>query len=163
MGRIHISGLFLNFIIYLLMLIPVFFILFNKSIYENKKKFISFLCISTLIEVFLSCILYIFSKNIFSIFTETTGIINYAVYASKILFITSSLYGIKFLIPTYIFKNKNEHKKTAILVLSKIAVNILFIFLGYILFITKGILYSFPFCDLIYCIIYIKIFLKIIR
>ncbi len=163
MGRIHIIGLFLNFIIYLLMLIPVFFILFNKSIYENKKKFISFICVSTLIEVFLSSILYIFSNKIFSIFTKTTGIINYAVYASKILFITSSLYGIKFLIPAYIWKNKNEHKKTAILVLSKIAVNVLFIFVGYFLFNTKGILYSFPICDLIYCIIYLKIFLKIIR
>lgn len=161
MDRIHIIGLFLNFIIYLLMLIPIFFILVNKSLYENKKKFFSFLCICTLIEIFLSCILYIFSRNIFSIFSKTTGIINYAVYASKILFISSSLYGIKFLIPSYIWKAEN--KKTAILVLSKIAVNILFIFLGYILFNNRGILYSFPICDLIYCIIYIKIFLKVIR
>ena len=163
MDRIHLIGLFLNFIIYFLMLIPVFFILFNKSIYENKKKFLSFLCISTLIEIFLSCVLYIFSKNIFSIFTKTTGIINYATYSSKILFISSSLYGIKFLVPYYIWKLENKNKKTAILVLSKIAVNILFIFIGYILFNTKGILYSFPICDLIYCIIYLKIFLKVIR
>lgn len=163
MGRIHIIGLFLNFIIYLLMVVPVFFILFNKSIYENKKKFISFLCIGTLIEIFLSCVLYIFSRSIFSVFSKTTGIINYAVYASKILFITSSLYAVKYLIPSYIWKTENKNKKTAILVLSKIAVNILFIFLGYILFNTKGILYSFPVCDLIYCIIYLKIFLKIIR
>lgn len=161
MGRIHIIGLFLNFIIYLLMVVPVFFILFNKSIYENKKKFISFLCVGTLIEIFLSCVLYIFSRSIFSIFSKTTGIVNYAVYASKILFISSSLYAVKYLIPSYILKTEN--KKTAILVLSKIAVNILFIFLGYILFNTKGILYSFPICDLIYCIYYLKIFLKIIR
>lgn len=161
MDRIHLIGLFLNFIIYFLMLIPVFFILFNNSIYENKKKFLSFLCISTLIEIFLSCIIYIFPKSIFSIFTKTNGIINYAAYSSRILFISSSLYGIKFLVPYYIWKVKN--KKTAILVLSKIAVNILFIFLGYIWFNTKGILYSFPICDSIYCIIYLKIFLKIIR
>lgn len=163
MDRIHLIGLSLNLIIYILMLIPVFFVLFNKSIYENKKKFISFLCISTLIEVFLSCFLYIFSKEIFSLFSKTTGIVNYAVYASKILFITSSLYGIKYLIPYYIWKANFKDKKTAILVLSKIAVNILFIFIGYFLFNTKGILYSFPICDLIYSLIYLKIFLNIIR
>ena len=161
MDRIHLIGLFLNFIIYFFMLIPVFFILFNKPIYENKKKFLSFLCISTLIEIFLSCIIYFFPKSISSIFTKTNGIINYAAYSSRILFISSSLYGIKFLVPYYIWKVKN--KKTAILVLSKIAVNILFIFIGYILFNTKGILYSFPICDLIYCIIYLKIFLNVIR
>ena len=163
MDRIHLVGLSFNFIIYILMLLPVFFILFNKSIYENKKNFISFVYISTLIEIFLSCTLYLFSNTIFSIFTNTTGIINYAVYASKIIIITSSLYGIKFLIPYYIWKTQNKNKKTAILVFSKIAVNVLFIFLGYILFNMKGILYSFPICDLFYCIIYINIFLKVIR
>ena len=163
MDRIHLIGLSLNLIIYILMLIPVFFVLFNKYIYKNKKKFISFLCISTLIEIFLSCFLYIFSREIFSLFSKTTGIVNYAVYASKILFITSSLYGIKYLIPCYIWKSNCKDKKTAILVLSKIAVNILFIFIGYFLFNTKGILYSFPICDLIYSLIYLKIFLNIIR
>lgn len=163
MDKIHIWGLFLNFIIYLLMLIPVFFILSNKKIYENTNKFISFLCVSILIEIFFSCALYLFSNRIFSMFSKTTGIINYAVYSSKIIFISSSLYGVKFLIPAYFFKNKNEDKKTAILVLSKIAVNTLFIFIGFLLFNTKGILYSFPICDLIYYIIYIKLFLNIIR
>ena len=163
MDKIHFIAWLFNFIIYLLMLIPIFYLLLKKEIYENKKKFISYLCISILIEILLSFILYIFSREIFSLFTKTPGIINYAIYCSKILFISSSLYGIKFLIPVYIWKNKNEHKKTAILVLSKIAVNILFTFLGYFIFNTKGILYSFPICDLIYYIIYIKLFLNIIR
>ena len=163
MGKIHFIGLFFNLIIYILMSIPVFFILLKKTIYENKKKFITFLCISIIIETFLSCLIYVFSNEIFSLFSKTAGIINYAVYASKILFISSSLYGIKFLIPVYLWKKENKRKKTAILVLSKIAVNILFAFLGFILFNTKGLLYSFPICDLIYYIIYIKVFLNIIR
>lgn len=163
MDRIYFFALSFNFIIYLLMLTPVFYLLFNKKIYENKKDFISYLCISILIEIFLSCILYIFSREIFSLFTKTTGIINYAIYSSKILFISSSLYGIKFLIPAYLWKKQNKHKKTAILVLSKIAVNILFAFIGYFIFNTKGFLYSIPICDLIYYIIYIKLFLNIIR
>ena len=145
------------------MLIPLFFILFKKTIYENKKSFILFICISIIIETFLSCFLYLFSNKIFSLFTNTSGIINYAVYASKILFISSSLYGIKFLIPAYLWKVKNLHKKTAILVFSKIAVNILLIFCGYFLFSTKGILYSFPLSDLIYYSIYLKLFLNVIR
>lgn len=163
MNKIQFIALSFNLIIYLFMLTPVFYLLFNKTIYKNKKTFISSLCVSFFIEIFLSGLLYIFSYEIFSIFTKTTGIINYAVYSSKILFITSSLYSIKFLIPAYILKNENEHKKTAILVLSKIAVNIIFIFIGYSLFNTKGMLYSFPICDLIYYIIYIKLFLNIIR
>lgn len=161
MDTYKIIALSFNFIIYLFMLTPIFYLLFKKTIYENKKTFISFLCISIFIETFLSCILYVFSHEIFSLFTNVTGTINYSVYCFKILFISSSLYGIKFLIPAYLYKNK--HKKTAILVLSKIAVNILLIFIGYILFDTKGILYSFPICDLIYYLIYIKLFLNIIR
>lgn len=163
MSTIQIIALSFNFIIYLLIVAPIFYLLFNKSIYENKKKFISFLCISILIEVFLSCFLHVFSYEIFGLFTKTQGIINYAVYSFKILFISSSLFGLKFLIPAYLWKNKNEHKKTAILVLSKIAVNVLFMLIGYFLFSTKGILYSFPIVDLIYYIIYIKLFLNIIR
>ena len=163
MDRIHLIGLFFNFIIYLILLIPVIFILLKNSIYENNKTFITFLCTSIIIETFLSCFIYIFANEIFSLFSKTSGIINYAVYASKILFISSSLYGIKFLIPVYLWKVKKEHKKTAILVLSKIAVNILLIFCGYFLFSTKGILYSFPICDLIYYIIYLKLLLNITR
>ena len=163
MDTYKIIALSFNLIIYLLMLTPIFYLLFKKTIYENKKTFILYLCVSIFIEIFLSCFLYVFSHDIVSLFTEVAGTINYAVYSFKILFISSSLYGIKFLIPAYLWKNKNEHKKTAILVLSKIAVNILFIFIGYFLFDTKGILYSFPICDLIYYLIYIKLFLNIIR
>ncbi len=163
MDTYKIIALSFNLIIYLLMLTPIFLLLFKKTIYKNKKTFISYLCISIFIEIFLSCFFYIFSRDFFSIFTKVSGTINYAVYSFKILFISSSLYGLKFLIPAYLWKNKNEHKKTAILVLSKIAVNILLIFIGYFLFNIKGILYSFPICDLIYYLIYIKLFLNVIR
>ena len=163
MDNIQITALIFNFIVYLFMITPIFLLQFKKSIYENKKNFISILLISILIEIFLSIDIHIFSYEIFGLFTKTTGIINYAVYCFRILFISSSLFSLKYLIPIYIWKNKNEHKKTAILVLSKITVNILFIFIGYFLFNTKGILYSFPIVDLIYYFIYIKLFLDITR
>lgn len=162
MNNIQITGLLLNLIIYILMLIPLIFLCFYKKNYKSKNSFILILLISFIIEIFFSVFLYNFSKNIFSIFTSTKGAINYAVYSSKILFISSSLYGIKILIPAYLLHN-NMKKKSAILVLSKIAVSILFIFIGYIFFNFKGILFSIPLCDLLFYAIYIYVFLKIIR
>lgn len=160
MNKIQISALTLNFIIYIIMISPILYISLKKSIYTKKKKFIFNLIISTIIEIILSIILYNFSKQIFSIFSNTQGIINYAIYASKIIFISSSLYSLKILLPIYIYKNE---KKSAILFISKIAVNLILIFIGYNFFNTKGILYSLPICDLIYYIIYLLIFLNIIR
>ena len=152
MNILQIQALIYNLIVYLIMISPILFISFRKKIYQTKSLFISNLIISFIIEIILSVFLYKFSHKIFSLFTNTNGIINYAVYASKILFISSSLYGIKLLTPIYLsFSNK---KKSAILFLSKIAVNLILIFIGYKLFNTKGILFSIPICDLIYYIIY---------
>lgn len=161
LNQVQINGLFLNLIIYIIMILPIIFISLKKSIYETKEKFILWLIISTICEIIFSILFHKFSKNIFSIFTNTTGIINYAVYASKILFISSSLYSLKILLPAYI--SKKDSKKTAILVLSKITVNLIFILIGYSLFNIKGILYSFPICDIIYYIIYFKFFLNVFR
>lgn len=158
--KIQIYGLLSNLIAYILMIIPIIIISFNKSNYISKSNLIKSLLIITTIEIILSSLLYTFSRNIFSLFIKTSGIINYAVYASKILFIVSSLYGIKYLIPIYMF-NKNNQKKATIIFISKIVANIVFIFIGYNLFSTKGILFSFPLCDLIYYVIYIYIFIKL--
>lgn len=160
MDKVHFIGLFLNFIIYLILIVPSILISLKKHIYKNKKIFILYLIYATSFEIVLSIFFHIFSKEIFSIFTNVSGIINYSVYSSKILFITSSLYSIKILIPAFLIKN---NKKTAILIFSKIAVNLIFIFIGYALFNNKGILYSFPICDLAYYIVYIVAFLKVIR
>lgn len=162
MTNIQINGLLLNLIIYLIMIFPIIIISLNKKNYETKNRFISVLIFSFIINIVLSLIVYNFSKTIFSIFSNTPGIVNYAVYASKILFISSSLYGIKILIPSYLLKI-NCKKKSAILVLTKIAISILFIFIGYRLFNFKGVLFAIPICDLIFYIIYILVFLKIIR
>lgn len=159
--KIQINGLFLNLIIYLIMIAPIVLISFKKSIYESKQKFVLFSIILTFIETLASIILYNFSKNIFLFFTDITGIINYAVYSSKILFISSSFYTLKILLPIYIAKK--DIKKAATLVLSKIATNLILIIIGYNLFDTKGLLYSFPICDIIYYIIYFKVFLNVFR
>ena len=160
-NQIEVCGLVINFIIYIFMILPIILISFKKSIYTSKKIFLLFLIFSIVLETIFSLILYNFSRNIFSLFTSTTGIINYSIYASKILFISSSLYSFKILIPAYI--SIESRKKTAILVLSKITVNLIFIFIGYSIFNTKGILYSFPLCDIIFYIIYFKFFLNIFR
>lgn len=160
-NQVEVCGLVINFIIYIFMILPIILISFKKSIYTSKKIFLLFLIFSIVLETIFSLILYNFSRNIFSLFTSTTGIINYSIYASKILFISSSLYSFKILIPAYI--SIESRKKTAILVLSKITVNLIFIFIGYSIFNTKGILYSFPLCDIIFYIIYFKFFLNIFR
>lgn len=152
--KVQIYGLILNLIVYILMIIPVLIISFRKSNYISKKNLIKSSCLSIVIGIIFSIVLYAYSRNIFSIFTDVSGVINYSVYASKILFITSSLYTIKYFIPIYFWKN-NYQKKATILVISKIVVNIIFMLIGYFLFSTKGFLFSFPLCDLIYYIIYI--------
>lgn len=158
--KIQVLGLILNLIIYVLMIAPIIIVSFNKKIYTTKKILIKSLIILITIEIIFSIFLYLFSRNIFSFFVKTSGIINYAIYASKILFITSSLYPIKYLIPMY-FYNKNYTKKTTILFSLKIVVNILFMILGYIIFSNKGFLFSFPICDFIFYIIYIALFIKL--
>lgn len=160
MNKIQIVGLFLNLIIYLIMVFPIIIVCTRKKTYSSLKTLITNFISITILEIFLSLIIYNFGKNIFSIFTSTSGIINYATYCSKIVFITSSLYGLKFFIPGYLFSLQS--KKTTILVLSKIVVTIILTFIGYFIFATKGLLFAFPISDLIYYIIYIVIFLNVI-
>lgn len=157
MNEIQIKGLFLNLLIYIIIITPVIIISLNKRNYSTRKNFLSTLISCTILEIILSLILYLFPEKIFSIFTNTTGIINFAVYASKILFIFSSLFAIKIIMPAYLI---NANKKITILVLSKIVITIISCITFYFIFSTKGFLFAFPICDLIFYIIY---FLKIIR
>lgn len=159
MNKIQILGIFLNLIIYLIMIFPIIIISLKKDFYKSKKNFIFALTLSSIIEIILSIIIYVFPENIFSLLSNTSGIINYATYASKILFVSSSLYGLKILIPSYLF-HKKAKKKLATLILLKIAICIILIFLGYHIFNTKGIFYAFPATDLIFCIIYSIIFIR---
>lgn len=159
MNPIQIQAIFLNLIVYIIMIFPIIIVCLNKKIFATKKTFFYSLICCTILEIFLSAILYIFSNEIFSIFTNTKGIINFSVYSSKILFISSSLYSLKILIPSYLY-NKKKQKKLAILVLSKIAITTICIITFYIIFNTKGFLFAFPICDFIFYIIYL---LNIIR
>lgn len=159
MNSIQIHGLILNLIIYVIMIFPIILLSFKKSIYKSKKDLTFFVLISIFVESFFSFFIYKFGKNIFCIFSDVTGIVNYAHYASRILFITSSLFGIKILIPAYLVKVQGT-KKTVILLSLKITVNIILCFIGYICFNTKGILYAFPICDILFYAVYI---LKVIR
>lgn len=152
MNEIQIKGLFLNLLIYIIMIAPTIIISLNKRNYSTKRNFLSTLIYCTTLEIILSLILYLFPGKIFSIFTNTTGIINFAVYASKILFIFSSLFAIKIIIPAYLI---NTNKKITILVLSKIVITIISCITFYFIFSTKGFLFVFPICDFIFYIIYI--------
>jgi len=161
MNNTKLLGLILNLILYVVLITPIIFLIFNKKIYKTKKSLVISLIFVTILEIFFSILIYCFAKNFFSFFIHNSGIVNYATYASKIIFISSCLCGLKFLIPAYLFYTlPTKRKKTTILFLSKIVVNIIFIFVGYKLSLIKGALYSLSICDLIYYTIYIILFIK---
>lgn len=162
MSKIQLTSLFLNFIIYsFFIILNIIIILFNKD-FKSKKNILKTLIISTMINALLSLILYSNPRFIFSIFKVDPGIINHAIYASKILFISICLLGLNLLIPIALFK-ENNRKKSAILVLSKIADTIITMFIGYHFFNFKGLLYSVPLVNLVYSILDFYFLLKITR
>ena len=162
MDKIQIYGLIINIVIYIIITTPVQIISFIKGIYKNRQKFIAILASCIIYFIIVSYVLYSFPYKIFSLFTSTRGIINYGVYVFKILFISSSLYAIKILIPKFIYY-QTKTKKIAILVFSKTALTIIFSVIGYLLFNFKGIFFTFPLIDFIYSIIYIYVFYKYIK
>ncbi len=151
MNEVQIKALFLNLIFYIIMTFPIIIVSLNKKNFSTKKNFLSTLIYCTIFEIILSAILYLFSEKIFSIFTNITGVINFAVYASKILFISSSLFALKIIIPVYL----KQTKKITIFILSKIVITIISCIILYTLFNIKGLLFAFPVCDFIFYIIYI--------
>ena len=104
MNKILVFGLLLNIILYIVITLPIRIISLNKKIYGNNKKFILILIISLIYFVSISFMLYSLPlpHMFFSLFTKTSGIVNYGIYAFKILFLSSSLYSIKLLIPKYL-------------------------------------------------------------
>ena len=154
-NNIQILGLGIDFIIYLFLIIPSLIICFNQ-------KFSLTLTSNIILTLFLSLIFYIFYENLFSLIPIQKGIINYAIYSGKIIFITSSLYPIKFLIPAYIFHNKSK-KISILLAGAKIIDTLICMIIGYFIFNTKGILFAIPLSDLIYYIAYIFLYLKVFR
>ena len=118
MDKIQIYGLLINLIIYIIITMPIRVLSHYKKIYEDNRKFILILTISMIYFIIISFILYSFPFKIFSLFTNTSGIINYGVYAFKILFLSSSLFSIKLLIPNYLdylafFHNKKTELKVS--------------------------------------------------
>ena len=106
MNKIQIYGLCINLIVYTIMVFPIYVISFINTVYNNKKNLISSIVVSIIIETVFSLLIYTYPSTFFKLFSNTPGVINYAIYAFKILFIPSSLYGIKILVPKYLRKNQ---------------------------------------------------------
>ena len=152
-----LKAILINLIIYIAFIIPSIIVLLKADL-SSKKSVVFWISVTVIITSFLSTCLYEFSNNIFSFFSKTTGVINLCVFISRIVFLDSSLFCLKYIIPKYLY---SKNKKTAILFLSKIAANIVFSILGYIFFNSSGLLYSFPICNLIFYIIFVLIFIRI--
>lgn len=161
-NQIQINGLFINLIIYIILITPSLIICFLKKAFSTRKNFNNILIINIIITIFLSLIFYLFYESILNSLPLDQGVINYAIYAGKIIFISSSLYPLKYLIPVYFFNNKNK-KASILLAFAKIIDTFICMFLGYLLFNTKGILFGIPFADIIYYLAYLYLYLKVFR
>lgn len=148
------------FFIYLIFLIPTWLLLFSNKNFSDKKKFLkaNYFCI--ILEIIIFGILYIFPREIISLFAKETNIQNYMFYSFKILFIASSTTTIHYTLPKYLIKNKAE--KAKLLPFFKL-LYIPIMFLAYLLFNTKGALFAVPVCDLIYNLILIYSYKKHIK
>lgn len=160
MNKIQGFGLLLNLILYIIITLPIRLLSFYKKIYKNPKKFILILIISIIYFASISILLYKFPYSYFELFTNINGIINYGVYAFKILFLSSSFYSIKLLIPKYLSLIHNKKIVILKLQISKITILILLSIINYLLFNTKGILFTIPLVDFIYSLIYLYLYIK---
>lgn len=161
-NEIQLYGLGFVFIIYLILITPSLIICFNKKHFLDRKKFNNILIGNIIYNIVLSMCFYLFYESLFNTLNVKQGIINYAIYSGKIIFIASSLYAIKFLIPGYLFHNNNK-KISIIFAIAKIIDTLICMIIGYYLFNQKGILFAIPFVDIIYYIAYIYCYLKVFR
>lgn len=152
-----IKSFILIFFIYLIAMLPSFFIFVKAKKYE-KNELIKLLAISTLIEIAIFSLIYIFPRNTIKIFNVSQNIENYSIYALKITFIASIFTPLHYALPIILFKNKK--KKKAIMLFSlKILYIPIFVILN-LLFPTKIALFSVPILDIFYSIFLI---LNIVR
>ncbi len=139
-------------IIYFILLLPQWIIALQKRNYQNKKTFMQALLCSVLLGSILSYMLYHFSQQILSLFTQTNGVKQYAIYCLKILLISSSFLGLQLLLPFY-FVFHQSYKHTIVLYITKCFITILVSIIGYIVFQTKGLLYAISISDFIFIFI----------
>ena len=161
-NEIQLKGLCLIFIFYLILIMPSIIICFNKKYFMDRKKFNNILIGNIIYNIILSMCFYLFYEKIFNIFNLDQGIINYAIYSGKIIFMASSLFAVKYLIPGYIYHNKNK-KISIIFAIAKIIDTLICMIIGYYLFNQKGILFAIPVADIIYYIAYTYCYLKVFR
>ena len=147
MDLYKIKSLGLVLTIYLIAFLPSY-ILFIVRKAENRRSLINSLCLSSIMEILIFSLLYVYTREAFSIFNAKINIENYAVYAAKILFITSSITPIHYLLPLTLFRNKKK-KKAVLLFSLKLFYIPIFIFMNYI-FSTQVALFTIPVLDLIY-------------
>ena len=158
MEKYKIISLLLIFGIYSFSMFPSIFIFSFNSTYKTKDVFLKKLIISILLEIIIFSLIYIFPRNIINFLINKPNIQNYTYYALKILFISSPLSAIHIGIPMFFFKNKKKKKAFALFSLK--LVYIPFLFLGKLLFNTKGIYFSVPILDFIYSIFLYNFFRK---
>ena len=129
-------------ILQILYLIPILLTTIYFFVSKSDKKS---LVISTIALTIYSAIFYIFVKQIFSQFINTSGIVNTLEYSYKIYFIFLPLFGFT------LFKLKKENiKKSCFLLIFKIICLLVITLLFNNLFSLKGVLYAWPLTQTIF-------------
>ena len=124
---INFQAFLLNLIAYILVISPVLLIGKRKNIYTKKNTLIINLCIATLVEIIVSILFLKNSEKFFCLFSKKLGVVNTAVFISKIIFSTASLYAVKFI--TYFFLYYT-HKNLKAYLLFKIIMTVILCIIG---------------------------------
>ena len=85
-NQIQVQGLFINLIIYIILIAPSLITCFFKKYFLDRKNFNNILIINIIITIFLSLIFYLFYESILNLLPCDQGAINYAIYTGKIIF-----------------------------------------------------------------------------
>ena len=160
MSKVSFTSFALNILLYTLISIPILIMSQKKGIYKSKKNYILSICLGTILEIILSLIIYNFPYQIFGLFVSTQGIVNYSVFISRIIFSTSSLISLKFLVPSLLI---HLHKKAGNYMMIQIIIMVVFCAIGFLLKKTVGFLFGFPIADLVIFIMNLYTIRKIFK
>jgi hypothetical protein len=164
----HLFGinilLIFNLFIYIIDAIAIAIIFKRTDFSKNGKDFrlnlkmtiANSFCISSFISIICAIIIYCFSGKILSLFSLSSGIINYSTFALKTWFIASPFIGLELTI-FYYYSIIACNQKPVFILLVKFLAYVILALCFHLISKTNCIVYAKPICDILFLIYYIKI------
>lgn len=168
----HLIGMSINLILYFTLIIICIIIsnnIFKKSNLTNsknyrkdiKKTFADSFFKTSIISIFLACIIYGYLKDILKLIHLKEGLINYCIFSTKIWFISSPFLGLTITVFRYFYELDYFYTPIFILLYKLFT----FFLISFLFFYSKKIncfLYAKTICDIIFLIYYSKVCFSII-